>query len=236
MPKITFKIDGKQCTAEDGQNLVQAAASNNVYIPTLCHLKGAKCLGTCRVCMVKINGKDMAGCTLSVSEGMEVTFDTPELNDKRKALVEMMFVERNHFCPSCEKSGRCDLQALAYRFKMHIPRFRYRYPFYEVYSKVDKLMLDHNRCILCQRCVEFIREPGSNQKIFAMRNRTNKSVIQVDYRLANKMSEEQIDKAVAICPVGAILKKGQGFDEPYGQRKYDQHPIGYEVDGGTNSK
>ena len=236
MPKIKFKIDGKEYTAEDGQNLVEAAAENGVYIPTLCYLKGSECLGTCRVCMVKINGRDMAGCTLKVSEGMEVTFDTPELNDKRKALVEMMFVERNHFCPSCEKSGRCDLQALAYRFKMGIPRFRYRYPFYEVYSKVDKLMLEHNRCILCQRCVEFIREPGTNKKIFAMHNRTNKATIQVDYRLANKMTDEQIDKAVAICPVGAILKKGQGFDEAYKEHKYIQHPIGYEVDGGTNSK
>ena len=236
MAKITFKIDGKQCTAEDGQNLVEAAAANGVYIPTLCYLKGSKCLGTCRVCMVKINGRDMAGCTLNVSEGMDVTFDTPELNDKRKALIEMLFVERNHFCPSCEKSGRCDLQALAYRFKMHLPRFRYRFPYYDVDAKADKIMLEHNRCVLCQRCVEFIRDEETGKKIFAMSNRTNKAVIEVDYELANKMSDEQIDKAEAICPVGAILKKGKGFDQPYAERKYNQHPIGYEVDGGKNSK
>lgn len=236
MAKITFKIDGKECKAEDGQNLVEAAAENKVYIPTLCYLKGEDCLGTCRVCMVSINGRDMAGCTLTVHEGMEVVFDTPELQDKRKALIEMMFVERNHFCPSCEKSGRCDLQGLAYRMKMHLPRFRYKFPYYDVDAKADNIMLEHNRCILCQRCVEFVRDEDSNKKIFAMNARTKDAVIEIDYELANKMSEEQITKAVEICPVGAILKKGQGFDEPYGTRKYDQHPIGYEVDGGTNSK
>ncbi len=236
MAKISFKIDGKKCSAEEGQNLIEAAAANNVYIPTLCYLKGKECLGTCRVCMVQINGRDMAGCTLSVTEGMEVTVDTPELNDKRKALIEMQYIERNHFCPSCEKSGRCDLQAVAYRFKMHLPRFRYRYPYFSVDAKAEKIMLEHNRCILCQRCVEYIREPGTNKKIFAMRDRTRNSTIAIDYELANKMSDEQIDEAVALCPVGAILRKGQGFDEPYGQRKYDQHPIGYEVDGGKSIK
>lgn len=236
MSRISFKIDGRECTAEDGRNLIEAAAENGIYIPTLCYLKGASCLGTCRICMVRIKGRDLAGCALQVFEGMEVTFDTPDLNDLRKAMLEMLFVERNHFCPACEKSGRCDLQALAYRFKLGIPRFRYRYPFYEVYSKADRLMLEHNRCILCQRCVEFVREPATGRKIFAMHNRAHKTTIQVDYRLANKMTEEQIDEAVALCPVGAILKKGRGFDQPYEERKYNRHPIGYEVDGGPNHK
>ena len=100
-----------------GQTIVEAARDNGVYIPVLCDYEGLKPAGSCRVCTVRVGGRYMAACTQPVAEGMVVENDVPDLEDMRKALIEMLFVEGNHMCPTCEKSGNCELQALAYRYR-----------------------------------------------------------------------------------------------------------------------
>ena len=117
-----------RCLTEEDRTLVDVAADAGVYIPTLCYLKDKPCLGTCRVCSVKVNGAVVAACTVRVSDGLKVEVDEPETADIRKALVELLFVEGNHNCPSCEKSGRCTLQAVGYEVDMLVSRFPYRFP------------------------------------------------------------------------------------------------------------
>ena len=120
---VKVTIDGKECMAQKGQYLVDVARENSIYIPTLCNVPGVKPKGACRICSVRVNGKLMTACTTPVVEGMLVESKTKELEDLRKSIVELLFVEGNHLCPSCEKSGNCELQALAYRYKMMVPRF-----------------------------------------------------------------------------------------------------------------
>ncbi|MCK4639304.1 MAG: (2Fe-2S)-binding protein, partial [Bacteroidales bacterium] len=116
--KIKFTIDDKECFAEKGQNVLDAATDNGIFIPALCHIRGVKPAGACRLCNVKIAGRLMTACTTPVESGMEIENDIPEIQDLRLAIIEMLFVEGNHFCPACEKSGNCELQALAYRYQM----------------------------------------------------------------------------------------------------------------------
>jgi [NiFe] hydrogenase diaphorase moiety small subunit len=230
---ISLTIDGQEIEAEEGQTIVQAAQKNGIYIPTLCALHADKenglkhdlAPGTCRICTVKANGRTTAACTTPVSQGLVVENDTPELNDLRKTIVELLFVEGNHFCPACEKSGSCDLQALAYRYQMLAPRFHYAFAPRKVNADIPKLLWDGNRCILCRRCVLSIRtEEG--EPLFAFANRGDKSTITVDTELIQDISEELAQQAMEICPVGAIIHKGKGFDTPFGKRKYDHRPIG----------
>ncbi len=122
MTEIHFTIDGKACAAKPGQTIVDAAKANGVYIPVLCHYEGLKPVGSCRICTVRVAGRYMAACTQPVTEGMAVENTAPDLEDMRRSLIEMLFVEGNHLCPSCEKSGNCELQGLAYRYRMHGPR------------------------------------------------------------------------------------------------------------------
>ncbi|KXF80594.1 2Fe-2S iron-sulfur cluster-binding protein [Enterovibrio coralii] len=218
---ITLTIDGKEVTAEENQMLVDVAADNGVYIPTLCYQRGRPCLGTCRVCTCKVNGNNAASCTVPVSDGMVVEVNEPETKDIRKALIEMLFVEGKHNCPSCEKSGRCDLQAVGYETGMMVSRFPYRFPVTEVDFRSNKIWLERDRCIFCQRCVEFVRDEDTGQKIFNINGRGAKARIEIDIELANKMSDEQVTQAMELCPVGCILKKAVGFDAPIGQRKFD---------------
>lgn len=222
---VQLKIDGKNINAREGANLVDVALENGVYIPTLCYKKGEPCLGTCRVCSVKIDGAVTAACTVPVSHGMEVEVNEPEITDMRKALVESLFCEGTHNCPSCEKSGRCDLQAVGLEVGMMVSRFEYRYPPRQRDYASDKILLERDRCIFCQRCVEFVRDVESGQKIFSILGRGTKARIEINVALANKMSEEEVRRAVDLCPVGTIVEKKVGFNEAIGHRKYDIESI-----------
>jgi [NiFe] hydrogenase diaphorase moiety small subunit len=229
--KINITIDGGNYKARENQVIVEAAKDNGIYIPTLCYLEGMQnCLGTCRVCTVKSNGHYVAGCTSPVQEGISVEVNTPELIDFRKALIEMLFVEGNHLCPSCEKSGDCDLQALAYRFNMLVPRFPFKFNNREIDMESSRfIVLDHNRCILCKRCVEIVKTENG-EKIFAFQNRGSHVEVHIDPEHGLNLTSVLGKKASEICPVGAILHKGKGFDRPIGSRKYDKNPIGHEIE------
>ncbi len=231
--KVNFTIDGKTLTATPGQFLVDAAAEQGVYIPTLCHMKGEKPAGSCRICTVKVNGRAMAACTTPVEANMVVENNTPELAELRKVVIELLFVEGNHFCPSCEKSGNCELQAMAYRHQMMVPRFEYNFPKREVDATTPMIYLDRNRCIFCKKCIRAIKT-SDGKNIFAFRNRGAHLEINFDGKLAAGMSAAEAQRAMDICPVGCILKKEIGFAMPIGTRKFDKVAIGSEIEHLSN--
>ncbi len=211
-----------------GEYIVQAAKENGIFIPTLCNISGLKPRGACRICNVKVNGKLMTACTTPVMEGMTIENNTPSIEDIRKAILELMFIEGNHFCPACEKSGNCDLQALAYKYKMMVPRFQFQFNQRGIEASHPKLIKDHNRCILCKRCIRGIKDE-EGRSLFAFAKRGYKLEIKIDTKLSKDMSDEMAQKAADICPVGALLIKEKGFQTPIGKRKYDLKPIGSET-------
>jgi [NiFe] hydrogenase diaphorase moiety small subunit len=229
MPKIVaFTIDGKTCQAAAGTLLVAAAAENGVYIPTLCNYPGIPPKGACRICTVRINGRLATACTSRVLADMQVQAITPELEDFRASVVEILFAEGNHLCPSCEKSGTCELQALGYRYRMTAPRFPYAFPKRSVEAWHPKILKDHNRCILCKRCIRGIHT-AQGKSLFAFGKRGDRLVINIDPETSRDAPDELVQQAVEMCPVGAILKKGKGFDVPIGRRKFDRMPIGSDI-------
>lgn len=227
--KVTFEIDGKECLAKAGQSIIDAAKDNGVFIPSLCHVEGIKPAGSCRICNVKVNGRMMTACTTPVAEDMVVENNTEEINDLRKTIIEVFFVSGNHFCPSCEKSGNCDLQALAYRYQMMVPRFPYEFPLKGVDASADHIFHDRNRCILCKRCIRTVTKDGKN--VFAYQGRGGEHLdVVMDQDLASQLTEEEAQEAMEICPVGAILKKETGYLVPIGERKFDTTPIGSDIE------
>jgi [NiFe] hydrogenase diaphorase moiety small subunit len=226
---IKFKIDGKICTAKRGQYIVEAAADNGIYIPTLCNIPGMKPKGACRICTVMVKGRNVTACATPVFDGMEIENDTEEIQNIRKSIVEMLFATGNHFCPSCEKSGDCMLQALGYKYQMMVPRFPYTFPVKEVDASHPKIIKDQNRCILCKRCIRAIKDE-KGRSIFAYRKRGQNLCVVVDPELASEMTDELAEKAMEICPVGSIIRKEKGFVVPIGERTYDKEPIGSEIE------
>lgn len=227
--KIRITIDGQRTYVTKGSTIVEAAKENGIYIPTLCHFEGADPKACCRMCTVKINNRMMTSCTTPVTEGMEIENNTEELNDIRKSIIELLFVSGNHFCPVCEKSGNCELQALAYRYKMLVPRFPYSFPRKEVDASSPKIIKEQNRCIACKRCIKTIRDEHGKH-YFAYKNRGQHLEVILDPVLGASISDELAKKAMDNCPVGSILYKERGFDQPIGTRKYDKQPIGSEIE------
>ena len=227
---LLFTLDGRELPAAPGQTIIEAADAAALYIPRLCHKPGLEPFGGCRLCTVKANGRMVSACTYPVSPGMVVESDTEELNGHRRLLLEMLFVEGNHFCMSCEKSGNCELQALAYRFSISVPRFEFQFPVREVDASHPDILIDHNRCILCARCVRASRDLDQKQVFgFVGRGPHKKIAVSSGARLRDT-DADVTDQALDACPVGALLRKRVGFAVPVGRRLYDTVPIGTQVE------
>lgn len=226
---VRFSVDGTECMGIRGQYLVDAARENGVYIPTLCNFPGVKPKGGCRICTVRVNGKLMTACTTPVAENMSVENEVKDINELRKSIIELLFIEGNHFCPACEKSGNCELQALAYRFRMMVPRFPYQFPVRKVDATHPRIIKEQNRCILCKRCIRAITDENG-RSIFAYRRRSARVEVVVDPKLGKQLTEELAQKAMDVCPVGSIIVKEKGFQIPIGARKYDTMPIGSDIE------
>jgi [NiFe] hydrogenase diaphorase moiety small subunit len=227
---VTFVLDGREVPAAQGQTIIEAADAAGVYIPRLCHKPGLKPYGSCRLCTVKVNGRPSSACTQPVAQGMVVESETAELAAHRKTLLEMIFVEGNHFCMSCEKSGNCELQAMGYRFGIAVPRFDFQWPQRQIDASHPDVLIDHNRCIQCGRCVRTSRDvDGKNVFAFVGRGPHKRIEVSPNARLADT-DLDVTDQAVSACPVGAILRKRVGFATPIGRRKYDTVPIGSDIE------
>jgi [NiFe] hydrogenase diaphorase moiety small subunit len=107
----TFELDGEDIPFDEGQSILAAASASKKYIPHLCYHPEFEAHGSCRVCTVEINGRTHASCTTPARAGDVVASETAELRELRLGLVQLLFSEGNHFCPSCEASGSCTLQA-----------------------------------------------------------------------------------------------------------------------------
>lgn len=222
----TFTLDGEEVPFQPGETILQAARRAGIYIPHLCWHPDFPAHGSCRLCVVKVNGRTGASCSMAAAQGQEVQCDTEDLNAHRKTLLQMLFVEGNHFCPSCEKSGNCLLQATAYAMAMEGPHFEEFYPDRPLDATHPDILLDFNRCILCELCVRASRDVDG-KGIFAVSGHGINSHLVVN-SASGRLGDTDIspdDRAAHICPVGVILPKRRGFAVPIGARRFDMASV-----------
>lgn len=222
----TISIDGQEIPFSAEQTIMDAALAAKIYIPHLCHYPGLPPSGNCRLCVVEIGNRSVAACITPAVAGQKIRNNTPELNGTRKVITQMLFVEGNHICPSCEKTGNCKLQAMGYYLGMmddHFPQFYQRR---EMDASHPEILLDRGRCILCDLCVRASRDVD-NKNVFSIAGRGTDAHLIVN-STSGKLADSKIetsDLGATICPVGAILIKEQGYQVPIGQRIYDRHTI-----------
>lgn len=222
----TFALDGREVPFEPGQTVMQAALAAGRYIPHLCYHPEFRPHGSCKVCTARVDGRMMAACTTPARAGMKVESETEELNGLRRMLVQMLFAEGNHFCPSCEASGNCVLQALGYDLGVFTAGFRHMFPVRPVDASHPDILLDFNRCVLCELCVRASAEVDQ-KGVFALSGRGIDKHLVVNSE-SGQLGDTDIaldDKAMEVCPVGVILRKRVGFAVPIGERRFDRSPI-----------
>jgi [NiFe] hydrogenase diaphorase moiety small subunit len=226
MTSPTFQLDGVDVPFTDGQSILAAALAAGVYVPYLCYHPEFTPHGSCKVCTVKVNGRTQASCTTPARAGDVVESNVDEVTTSRRELVQLLFTEGNHFCPSCEASGNCTLQAVGYELGMTSSHYSPLYPDRPIDASHPEVLLDFNRCILCELCVR-ASALVDRKDVFALSGRgvTKHLVVNAESgRLADTTLTVD-DKAMSVCPVGVILRKRRGFAVPIGQRRYDAAPV-----------
>ncbi len=214
---ITLTIDGVRVQAEEGETVLEVAKKAGVRIPTLCYLEGLSPRGACRLCLVEVRnwgGRLVPSCATPVQEGMDVVANSPRLKELRRTILEMLFAERNHICAFCVSNGHCELQDLAMELGMDHVRLPYRWPLLPLDLSHAKYGLDHNRCVLCGRCVEACSEVEGAMTL-GFSGRGVFTLVEAD--LGDPWGKSPTctgcGKCVQGCPTGALFEKGKATSE-----------------------
>ncbi len=219
----TLKIDGRDVSARQNETILEVARENGIFIPTLCTLKGLSNVGACRLCLVEVKGtaRLQPACVTRVEEAMEVTTNSERLQGYRRAILELLFTERNHVCAVCVSNGHCELQSLAQKLEITHVHFAYRYPEAEVDASHERFIVDHNRCILCTRCVRVCEEiEGAHTWDVMGRGIDAKVITDLNEPWGSSQTCTGCGKCVHVCPTGALSEKGKSVAEMLKRRQF----------------
>jgi formate dehydrogenase major subunit len=211
---ITLTIDGQTVEVPAGTTVLQAARQAGVEIPTLCDHPALKPYGGCRLCLVEVEGFRtlVTSCTLPASNGLVVRTDTPAIHSSRKFVLDMIFSERNHFCMFCQKTaGDCELQNSAYAEDMTHWPIQPTWKTFAVDSSHPYFVIDHNRCILCRRCVRACGELVGNHTL-SLENRGAQTMLVAG--IGQPIAESNCIRCGTcsqVCPTGAIIDRGSAY-------------------------
>jgi bidirectional [NiFe] hydrogenase diaphorase subunit len=214
----TLTIDGHDVAMTAGATVLEAAREVGVAIPTLCFLEGLSPVAACRLCLVEIegSGKLQPACNTAVTEGMVVRTDTPVLREMRRTVIELLFTEGNHVCAICVANGHCELQNRAVEVGMDHARLPYRYPRRQVDLSHPLFGLDHNRCILCTRCVRVCDEvEGAHVWDVGWRGEHCRIISGLDQPWGAVDACTDCGKCVLVCPTGSLFHKGDTTEEKH---------------------
>ena len=218
----TLTIDGREVACGAGETVLRVATENGVRIPTLCHLDGLSDVGACRLCLVEVAGspKPRLACMTTAEEGMRVTTSSEQVAGWRATIVEMLFLERNHICSICVANRHCELQDLAVELGVTHFELPAVSPRLQVDTSHRLFGVDHNRCVLCTRCVRVCDEvEGAHTWDVMGRGIDALVVTDLGSPWGESTTCTSCGKCVQVCPTGALFEKGRAVAEGPKERR-----------------
>jgi formate dehydrogenase alpha subunit len=202
----TVTIDGKTLRVKEETTILDAARELGVYIPTLCYLEQVNPLGSCRMCLVEVEGVEtpVTACTTPVVEGMQVRTQSGKLTELRKRALELMLADHPLDCPVCDKAGECRLQDLTY--EMGIVQKEYTLENSDSRVDIHSPLIERyeSRCVRCGRCVSVCYEV---QGCGAFTYRDKGYRMHIDTIDGQPLACDFCGQCIMACPVGALINK-----------------------------
>ncbi|MHB8507036.1 MAG: NADH-quinone oxidoreductase subunit G [Candidatus Dormibacteria bacterium] len=211
MPEVRLTINDAEVVAEQGASLLHTCLDNGVPVPYFCDHRKLDPIGACRMCVVQIEKqpKLATACTVTVAEGMVVHTESQEVIQARQGVLEFLLINHPLDCPVCDKGGECDLQDFAFYHGTGESRFieeKLKYP--KPVPLSDRILLDMERCVLCERCVRYFDEVTEESQLVLL----NRGV----HAMIGTFNGEALDSAfqgniMELCPVGALTSADWRF-------------------------
>lgn len=213
MPDVRVTIDGKEASVPRHYTILEAARQMGIDIPTLCDHPVIKPIGACRMCLVEVEKQRVLqpACTFPVSEGMVVKSESPQVVASRRFVLQLLFSERNHYCMFCQMSGSCELQNLAYRYGLDHWIYNRPFPKLPVDASRKYFAVDHNRCILCRRCIRACDEQVGNNTL-GLKHRGTATMVIADMDVPfGESSCVSCGTCLQVCPTGALMDRASAY-------------------------
>jgi NADH-quinone oxidoreductase subunit G len=216
METVSLTIDGRQVTVEKGRTVLQAAIESRISVPYYCYHPGIGIDGSCRVCVVKIEKmpKLQTSCSTVCAEGMIVHTRSEDVVAARAGVFEFLLINHPLDCPVCDKGGECPLQDFSYAFGPDQSRMEFPRRVFDgegVKGDVDfgpTLMLNRQRCILCTRCVRYMREIDGDAQINIIDRGYGSEIATFQEEGVHSLTSGNL---MDVCPVGAITTRDYRF-------------------------
>lgn len=212
MNEITVTVNGRQLTGSGGTTILELCRQNGIDIPTLCYMEDLPPNGSCRLCVVEVEGSRtlVGSCHTPISKGMVIQTHSPKVLEARKMIVELLLASHPDSCVICDKANMCELRKIAADLDIGLTRVRIRKRYYPVEDISPYLVRDMSKCILCRRCVRACKEIAKkNLLAVGYRGYQSKVIVDTDTRPIDKEDCKDCDVCVSVCPTGALSKPGK---------------------------
>ena len=227
---ISLRIDGVDVAVDKGTTVIRAAEKAGIVVPHYCYHPGIPSRpAQCRMCLVEIEGqpKLQPSCVLEAQDGMVVLTESEKAREARRSVIEFLLLNHPLDCPICDAAGQCMLQDYAYETRQLKSRYQEAKLVLGRDRIADDILYFADRCILCTRCVRFMRDVAKDDALIVAQ-RGHKAYI--DTFPGKDLDNAFRGNIVDVCPVGALLRKRVGYAVPIGQRMYDHQPIGADIE------
>jgi len=223
MSSISLTINGQPVIGSRDSTILTVAKENDIEIPTMCYLEDFPPMGSCRLCVVEVEGSRtlVGSCHTPITEGMVIQTHSPKVIEVRRVLIELMMASHPDSCIVCEAANCCELRLRATDLEVGLSRFRTRMHYFPLEDENPSIVRDMSKCILCRRCVAACANI-EKQNLFsvAYRGFESKVIYGIDQTIGSKDTCNDCDTCVSLCPTGALRRPLQFGREKKGKVLY----------------